>query len=275
MKRAYADITEGQVHYMTEGSGEAFLLLHESPHNWSAYAQMIPLLAKTHRVIAMDTLGFGNSDPPPRDFQIGDYAESVAHFLDSLNIGSAYVMGDRTGACISVELAVRWPERVKGLVLNGLPFWTSWEERLARLEQIKGRDWEAQEVDGSHCTRIWQHFLETMPGGKEGNISEGDLEILARTTLDVLKAGPRWKAVDIGVFSYDPEPRLPLVKAPTLVMGVTSEGANWYTKRPNEVSALIPRSEVSIIEGGDMRVKIIRAGEVVEIIRRFFESHTP
>ncbi len=275
MKRAYADIPEGQVHYVTEGSGEPFLLLHESPNNWVVYTQMIPLLAQTHRVIAMDTLGFGISDPPPREFEIGDYAESVAHFLDSLGITSTTVMGDRTGACIALELTARKPERVKGLVLNGLPFWSSTEERLARREQIKARNWDAQEVDGSHCTRVWQHFLEPLPGGKEGKVSDEDVEIVARTTLDVLKAGPRWKAVDIAVFSYDPEPRLPLVQAPTLVLGVTGEGANWYTKRPKEVSALIPHSSAVIIEGGDMRVKSDRAEEVVEIIRRFFESHTP
>ncbi len=58
MKRAYADIPGAQVHYVTEGSDEPLILLHESPRSWRTYTRLIPLLAKTHRVIAMDTLGF-------------------------------------------------------------------------------------------------------------------------------------------------------------------------------------------------------------------------
>ena len=273
MKRAYTDIPEGQVHYVTDGSGEPVLLLHESPRSWISYARMIPLLGKTHRVIAMDTLGFGNSDPPPRAFGVEDYAQSVVHLLDSLEIEKTNIVGNRTSATIAVEVAVRWPERVQRLVLDGLPFWTNNEERLARQEDTKGRDWEAEVADGSHCSRIWQRFLAGVPGGGKEGLSEDDLEFVAGYTLDALKAGPRWKPIDVDVsFSYDPNPRLPLIKAPTLVIGVTGEGPNWYTKRPHEVSALIPRSSVEIIEGGDRRVKIVMAKEMVEVIRHFLET---
>ncbi len=276
MKRAYTDIPEGQVHYVTEGTGEPVLLLHESPRSWVTYARMIPLLGKTHRVIAMDTLGFGNSDPPPRDFRVEDYAESVVHFMDSLQIDKTNLAGNRTSATIAVEVAVRWPERVTRLIIDGLPFWNNTEERVARLEETKGRDLEAEVVDGSHCSRLWQRFLAGVPGGGKDGLTEEDLEFVAGYTIDALRAGPRWKAIDVNIsFSYEPNPRLPLIKAPTLVIGVTGEGPNWYTKRPHEVSALIPESTVGIIEGGDRRVKIVQAKEMVETIRRFLETPMP
>ena len=276
MKRAYADIPEGQVHYATEGSGEPFILLHESPRSWRAYARLIPLLAKTHWVIAMDTLGFGDSDPHPDASDMSDYSESVVHFMDSLGIDKANVMGDHTGACIALELAATRPERLRRLVLAGLPFWISTEERVARLEQTKGRDWDTQVDDGSHCTRIWQRMLTTrVPGGGESGVTEDDLEYVRGFTLDALRAGPRWKPIDLIVFSYDPDPRLPLVKSPALVLGVNGEGPSWYTKRDNEVHALIPGSTVVVIDGGDSRFKILRAQEVAETLQSFLATPIP
>lgn len=110
MKRAYADIPEGQIHYRTEGEGPPLLLIHQAVISSLEYSRMIPILSKTHRVMAMDMLGCGGSDKPPRAYQIGDYARSVASFLDSLGIKKASVVGHHTGACIGVELAVTYPE---------------------------------------------------------------------------------------------------------------------------------------------------------------------
>ena len=200
MKRAYADTPEGQVHYVTEGSGEPLLLLHETPQPWATYAKAIPLLGRSYRVIAMDALGFGNSDPPPRPFEIGDYADNVARFLDSLDIPKTNVMGDHTGSCIAVEMAVRWPERVLRLILAGLPFWHSTEERLARLKQVEEGTTGAEEVDGSHCTEIWQSILKTVPARGGNGIPQEDLEYVARYTLDTLKAGQQFKELHTAVF---------------------------------------------------------------------------
>ena len=275
MKRAYADTPEGQVHYVTEGSGEPLLLLHESPRSWASYARMIPILAKAHRVIAMDNLGFGDSAPPPRDYQIEDYAENVVHVLDSLGITTTNLMGDHTGASIAVELAVRWPDRVLGLILAGLPFWISTEERLARLEKERASNSGMIELDGSHYTRSWQRALTKVPRRANGEVSQDDLEFIAGYTLDALKAGPYNKETHMAVYRYDPEPRLSLIQAPTLVVDVTGEGPTQYTKRGSQVSALIPRSSLAIIEGGGSRLKIIKAKELSETILEFLDNSTP
>ncbi len=275
MKRAYADTSEGQVHYATEGSGEPLLLIHESPRSSAAYASIMPLLGKNHRVIAMDTPGYGNSAPPPRPYQMEDYADSVAHFLDSLGIATVDVMGEHTGASIAVELAARWPERVRRLVLDGLPFFPSTEARLARLKQVKGRTLETEEADGSHFTRVWQWALPkaVVGGGKEA--SQSDLAVVAGYTLDALKAGRQWKEMGMAVFSYDPKARLPLIQAPTLVVSETGESINPYTQLYQEIQGLIPRSSVAIIEGGDSRYNFAAAKELVEKVLSFLETPVP
>ena len=275
MKHAYLDTPEGQVHYVTKGSGEPLLLIHESPRSWAAYARIIPSLAKTHRVIAMDTPGFGNSEPPPWPYHMEDYADSVARFMDSLGIVTTDVMGEHTGACIAVELAARWPARVRKLMLNGLPFFPSPEARQARLEQVKGRTLETQEMDGSHFTRVWQWALpKVMIDGKE-EVSDGDLELVAGYTLDALRAGQQWKQMGIAVFSYDPRPRLPLIQAQTLVISETGESINPYTQQDQELQALIPHSSVAIIQSGDSRYNIDAAKELTATVLRFLENTAP
>ena len=65
MKRAYADIPEGQIFYRFEGSGEPVLLLHAGVTSSGEYIKVIPFLSKNYRVIAPDFLGNGDSDPAP------------------------------------------------------------------------------------------------------------------------------------------------------------------------------------------------------------------
>ena len=76
MKRGYIDIPEGQIHYRTAGSGEPLLLLHRSPSSSEEFGDVIPILARDYWVVAMDTPGYGNSDDPPRVYEIADYARN-------------------------------------------------------------------------------------------------------------------------------------------------------------------------------------------------------
>ncbi len=59
MKKAYADLPEGQIHYLTAGEGEPLVLLHQTPLSLDEYLDMIPSLAKSNKVIAMDSPGYG------------------------------------------------------------------------------------------------------------------------------------------------------------------------------------------------------------------------
>lgn len=61
-KPRYLDVNGLRIHYVDEGKGKPVLCLHGEPA-WSfLYRRMIPLLAKTHRVLAFDFIGFGRSD---------------------------------------------------------------------------------------------------------------------------------------------------------------------------------------------------------------------
>src|SRR5271157_2385266 len=97
MKRAYADIPEGQIHYRIEGSGEPILLLHAGVTSSDEYKRVMPFLSKTYCTIAPDFLGNGDSDPAPYPYQILDHARTMISFMDSLCIKKAIVVGHHVG----------------------------------------------------------------------------------------------------------------------------------------------------------------------------------
>ncbi|MGH1433733.1 MAG: haloalkane dehalogenase [Lewinella sp.] len=108
-----------RMHYVDEGEGETILLLHGEP-SWSyLYRKMIPGLAKNHRVIAFDWLGFGRSDKPT---QISDYTfdfhfQSFHHLLDQLQLKDITLVVQDWGGLLGLPMVGQRPELFKRLVI--------------------------------------------------------------------------------------------------------------------------------------------------------------
>src|SRR5262245_37686952 len=81
------------------------------------YSRVLPRFGEAYRAIAIDTPGFGMSDPPPPAVGIDFYARALLEAMDSLSLSSAHVVGYSTGAAIALELAATRPDRVRKLVL--------------------------------------------------------------------------------------------------------------------------------------------------------------
>ena len=120
LRRGYAETRHGQVHYQTAGEGDALLLLHATPRSSRAFEQLIPYLLPHRRVVAPDTLGFGQSDPLPLNASITTLGESVVDVLDALELPSAAVFGLHTGNKIAAAIACESPRRVTKLILCGM-----------------------------------------------------------------------------------------------------------------------------------------------------------
>ena len=84
MKRAFLDTAYGQVHYLVAGAGEPVFLLHQTPRSSDQFTEIIPLLTPKKRVIAVDNLGYGDSDKPRQQLSIEDYAAVVLQLMDDL-----------------------------------------------------------------------------------------------------------------------------------------------------------------------------------------------
>ena len=101
MKRAYADIPEGQIHYRIEGDGEPILLLHMAVASSDEFVRAMHILSRTYCAIAPDFLGEGDSDPAPFAYQIPDHARTVVSFMDSLDIKKTNIVGHHLGSIVA------------------------------------------------------------------------------------------------------------------------------------------------------------------------------
>jgi 2-hydroxymuconate-semialdehyde hydrolase len=105
------------------GAGFPVLLIHGSGPGVSAWANWrlaLPELAKSHRVIAPDMVGFGFTDRPEGvAYDMDLWVAQALGLLDALDIDKAHVVGNSFGGAIALALAIRRPERVARLALMG------------------------------------------------------------------------------------------------------------------------------------------------------------
>lgn len=204
----YASSRYGQVHYVECGSGAPVLLLHQTPRSWTEYWDVLPLLGQTHRAIAMDTIGYGDSAKPEADQTIEMFADGVEDLVDDLGLDEFHLVGHHTGGAIAVEVAARLGDRVRGLVLSATPFITP--DKRARAIWSRPIDWVQPGADGSHLTELWKRRRKYYEPGQEAAMN--------RFVVDALRVLDRAEDGHIAVRQYRMEERLPLVTAPATVI---------------------------------------------------------
>jgi pimeloyl-ACP methyl ester carboxylesterase len=105
-----------QLYYEVSGAGDPLIVLHGAYMNIPSMGEIIPRLAKTHRVYALEFQGHGRTTDIDRPLTYQNLADDVAAFMDSLHIPKADVFGYSMGAIAGLQLAIRHPARVNKLV---------------------------------------------------------------------------------------------------------------------------------------------------------------
>jgi len=108
-----------RMHYVDEGEGDPVLMLHGQP-TWSyLYRKMIPIVAREHRVIAPDWIGFGKSDKFIReaDYTFEMHFESALAFVEALDLRNVTLVVQDWGGFLGLPLAAEVPERIARLVV--------------------------------------------------------------------------------------------------------------------------------------------------------------
>src|SRR5207245_2962267 len=90
--------------YRRAGSGEPLLLLHGALSDSREWRPQLEGLSDRFDVTAIDCLGCGRSDDPPRGFALGDYADLVAALVDTLRLGPAHIGGVSFGSTCALGL---------------------------------------------------------------------------------------------------------------------------------------------------------------------------
>jgi pimeloyl-ACP methyl ester carboxylesterase len=95
------------------------IFLHNFGGGASAYewSKVYPAFATTHRVIAPDLIGWGQSAHPIRDYQVSDYLTTLAEFISQVADSPAIVIASSLTGALAVRVAIEHPELFKALFL--------------------------------------------------------------------------------------------------------------------------------------------------------------
>ena len=240
IRRAFADLSVGQVHYAECGdaAAPAVLLLHQSPRSWAEYREVLPLLGRRFRAIAMDTVGFGDSAPPPWAPSIERWAGVAVELLDSLGVERAHVVGHHTGGVIAVELAANFAQKVGAVVLSSTPY-TNEAFRVARAKRPP-IDAVEEQGDGAHLVQMWRN--------RQGFYPQDRPELLRAFVLDGLKASGDIEGGHRAVASYRMEDVIARVTQPVLLIRATQDP--FAAPHAAELAEHLPDARIVDIEGG-------------------------
>jgi pimeloyl-ACP methyl ester carboxylesterase len=132
LRHGTAEVNGTVLHYVTAGaSGTPVLLVHGFPETWTAFRELIPLLAEHHRVYAVDLRGFGDSAIADEHFSSAVAAEDLHALIAQLSLGPMHVVGQDLSGSLVYRLARLHPDDVLSLtaVESGLAGFGA--ERLA------------------------------------------------------------------------------------------------------------------------------------------------
>jgi pimeloyl-ACP methyl ester carboxylesterase len=223
--RHFVTVGDRQVHYRRAGSGPPVVLLHQTPQSSITMAPLMQRLADRFTAIALDSPGYGLSDPLPAgeharmdhtivdhtiaDHTIADLADALAATLDALGIATAAFAGQHTGAAIIAAFLQRYPERASAATLDGYTVFSR-EEAQTMLPHYQ-TPWSPS-WDGGHLAWAWARLRDGwmfFPWRVRTRATRRDLDmpppeqIHRDQLMEMLRSADAYRATYRAVFAFD------------------------------------------------------------------------
>ncbi len=105
--------------FLEKGTGEPLILLHGNGEDSGYFSGQIDEFSKEYHVYAIDTRGHGRTKRGEKPFTIRQFAEDLYGFMREHQIKKAHILGFSDGGNIALVFALKYPDCVNRLVLNG------------------------------------------------------------------------------------------------------------------------------------------------------------
>lgn len=176
----HAPVNGISIWYATFGSGPPVILLHGGLANSDYWGHQVPMLARSHRVIVMDSRGHGRSTRDSKPYGYSLMASDVIGLMDFLGIPQAAIVGWSDGAIIGLSLAMSHPSRVARLFAFA-----------ANSDPSGVKDVEKSPVFTAFIARAQKEYeaLSATPGDYKRFVSE---------ISTMWATQPNWTAADLG-----------------------------------------------------------------------------
>ncbi|MDP9821864.1 alpha/beta fold hydrolase [Nocardioides massiliensis] len=168
------------------------VLVHQSPLSSRRFTPLLAELGSWTRALAPDTPGYGDSPPLATETTVDDLAATLWAAIDAMAAGPVRILGRATGAVLAAAMTADRPDRVRHLVLHGVPLYTA-EEAQSRL-----RDFAPPYVpdeEGTHLQWIWQRVRGEYPWAPP--------ELVTSFVADYLAAGPDFATAYRAMWRYN------------------------------------------------------------------------
>ena len=107
------------LNYIEAGEGFPLVLLHGNGEDYTYFKRQMEPFSQQYRVIALDTRGHGKSPRGTAPFTLEQFAGDLKEFLDQRGITKCHLLGFSDGGNIALLFALRYPQYVEKLILNG------------------------------------------------------------------------------------------------------------------------------------------------------------
>jgi pimeloyl-ACP methyl ester carboxylesterase len=205
-----------------------FLLVHGLASNarlWDGVARRLAQAGRSS--VSVDLRGHGRSDKPDAGYDFPTVTADLVALVGKLGLDRPIVAGQSWGANVVLDLAVRHPELVRGIVLvdgglndmrDGFPNWDECWERLAP-PQLVGLPLDA--IEGYFRT----NHTDWPPEGLEGSL--GNFDVRPDRTIAPWLSRERHKLVLHELWAQRPSELWPQLRVPALIVPVDNGAADW------------------------------------------------
>lgn len=260
----FVHTTDGlRIRYAVLGprDGEPVLLIQGLGTDSRGWARQRRALARRHRVITFDNRGVGRSDKPLDGYDVERMALDAVEVLDALEIDDTHVMGASMGGIIAQVVAVRYPERVRSLVLAC----TGCRHQRWRRELLA----EWAETARTRGMREWaKDNLRWIVGPRSLRRFGAGFGFLAPVFMSA--PGYAFAGQIDAILAVDDDTRLELpgIRVPTLVI-VGSQDTLTPQADAEELAELIPGAELVVVRGGAHGFMVEAAPAFNRVVRDF------
>ena len=259
-KTGYAPVNGLRMYYEAHGTGQPLVVLHGSFMTIELMGKLIPELAKSRQVIAVEMQGHGHTADIDRPISHERLADDVAALLQHLGIANADVYGYSLGAIVALQVAIRHPDLVRKLVVVSGTYTHagSYPEVRAGIGQVK-----PEMFDGTP----WRDAYDRVAPDPAG---------FATLVEKVV-------SLDVGPLDWPPE-SVKRIVAPTLIVIGDSDGirpehaAELFRLRGGGVFgdyAGLPVSQLAILPGTTHIGLLERADWIVPMVESFLDAPMP
>ncbi len=229
------------LNYTDDGPGPVVVLLHGFPLDHSMWDYQRGSIGSIYRVICPDLRGHGKTAAPEGIYTIDAMADDVIETIEALEIDEPFVLGGLSmGGYVALSIAVRYPTRLRGLMLMDTRAGADTPE-TARVREELARDVESTGSVASVVASMLPKLFAPTTHERRPDLVARMEEVMTRTPARAVAGALRGMAV-----RPDRTPELPQIAIPTLVLA-GSDDQLISSEESRRLAASLPQARLVLV----------------------------